>query len=204
MKASLIMILIQIRWNNPVQKVNNLLFELPYHVFKSRLMLFSIFFLAFATTNMYAQKREKWMSVEHMDKIFKKESAEVEGEAGAWQMVYGGRLVFVLTDASNNRMRIFTPVVEEEKIKDGEIIKMLEANFHSALDAKYSLYEGFVISVFTHPLKELTSDQLVDAMQQVIILAETYGTTYSSTNLIFGGEQNEKQPKEKKGNIKRS
>jgi hypothetical protein len=68
---------------------------------------------------------------------------------------------------------------------------MLAANYHSALDAKYSLYEGFVVTVYTHPLKELTEDQLIDALKQVSTLAHTFGTTFSSTDLIFGEEQEE-------------
>ena len=75
---------------------------------------------------------------------------------------------------------------------------MLEANFHSALDAKYSMFEGFVISVYTHPLRELTRDQFVDAMGQVVNLAQNFGTTYSSTSLIFGGENSEEKTEEKK------
>jgi len=62
-----------------------------------------------------------------------------------------------------------------------------------------SIFEGFVISVFTHPLRELTRDQFVDAMGQVVNLAQNFGTTYSSTSLIFGGGENEEQnPEEKK------
>ena len=85
-----------------------------------------------------------------------------------------------------------------------QMSRMLRANFHSALDAKYSVYEGFVVSVFTHPLRELTESQLLDAMRQVAKLAETYGTTYSSTGLIFGGEEEEEQEEESKQLEKRS
>ena len=109
-----------------------------------------------------------------------------------------------LTDERNNRMRVFTPIVEEEAASATQMSRMLRANFHSALDAKYSVYEGFVVSVFTHPLRELTESQLLDAMRQVAKLAETYGTTYSSTGLIFGGEEEEEQEEESKQLEKRS
>jgi len=65
---------------------------------------------------------------------------------------------------------------------------LLEANFDRALDAKYCLYEGFVCSVFTHPLKELQDHQFVDALQQVVNLANNYGTTFTSTDFVFGGD----------------
>ena len=130
-----------------------------------------------------------------MDKIFKKEATEVEGNLGGWQMLYGDRIIVVITDENANRMRIFTPVIEEEKMERKDMHKMLGANFHSALDAKYSLYNGFVISVFTHPLKELTDNQLIDAMRQVVTLANNYGTTFSSTGWVFGSGSGEEKPR---------
>ncbi|MEM1124681.1 MAG: hypothetical protein AAGJ18_29850, partial [Bacteroidota bacterium] len=57
-----------------------------------------------------------------------------------------------------------------------------------ALDAKYALYSGFVVSLFTHPLQELTEDQFKDAVKQVAVAAQNFGTTYSSTDLIFGAD----------------
>ena len=142
----------------------------------------------------YAQAE---MTNEKMHKIIKEEASEMNGTLGNWQLIYGERLIFIITDESNNRMRIFTPVLEEDKLEEGQLKKMLQANFHSALDAKYSLYESFVVSVFTHPLKELTPEQFVDAMQQVVILANTFGDTYSSTGLIFGGgDENEEEESE--------
>jgi hypothetical protein len=141
------------------------------------------------------------MDNKQMEAIFKKEADLVEGEAGAWQLLYLERILLVLTDETNNRMRIFTPILEEKSIGETEMQKMLSANFHSALDAKYSLYNGFVISTFTHPLRELTPDQLRDAMKQVVNLADTFGTTYSSTDLLFGADDQEEEPEEKKLNI---
>jgi len=64
--------------------------------------------------------------------------------------------------------------------------RMLEANFHSALDAKYSLYEGFVIGIYTHPLEELEETQMIDALKQVVNLSKNFGTSYTSTDMMFG------------------
>ena len=137
-----------------------------------------------------------------MQEIIKAEAEEIEGELGAWQMLYGGRPLMILTDEKNNRMRIFSPIIEETDLKDGQMKKLLEANFHSALDAKYSLYNGYVISVFTHPLGELQKDQFIDAMRQVVTLSENFGTTYSSTGLIFGSGEEEEKKEEKRINKK--
>ena len=155
--------------------------------------LFLLFAFAFLlNTSLFAQAQ---MDNQKLEEIIKKESPLVEGQEGAWQVLFGERILLIVTDQTNNRMRIFTPIIEEEKIEETELKNMLIANFHSALDAKYSLYDGFVVSVFTHPLKELTSHQLVDAMKQVASLANTFGTTYTSTELFFGGGIQEKEEK---------
>ena len=98
-------------------------------------------------------------------------------------------------------MRIFTPIIEEDKLVEGQLKKMLEANFHAALDAKYSLYESLVISVYTHPLKELQKDQFIDAIKQVVNLADTFGGSYSSTDVIFNPGGNNENQNSKEGRI---
>ena len=152
------------------------------------LCLMFAFFL-FAPYPAQAQR----MDNKRMEKLFEKESIKVEGEPGAWMAYFNDHILLVITDERNNRMRVFTPIVEEEAANAVQISRMLKANFHSALDAKYGVYEGFIVSVYTHPLRELTEGQLLDAMSQVAKLAETYGSTYSSTDLIFGGEEEEEK-----------
>jgi len=194
--------------------INNII-NVPHFYFMkntkyfSRIFSLSFLLIIFLMGNVNAQVDKKitdetttdGMNNKKMAAIFKSEVDEMEGELGNWQMMYGGELILVLTDEKNNRMRIFSPVIEKTKLKDGQMEKMLEANFHSALDSKYSLYNGYVISVYTHPLKELQKDQLIDAMRQVVVLSRTFGESYSSTGLIFGGgaaEEGEEKEKPKK------
>ncbi len=139
-----------------------------------------------------------------MDSLLRSNVDDLEGELGSWQMNFGERLVLIITDENANRMRIFSPVVSEDDLEKGQLKKMLGANFHSALDAKYSLYEGFVISIFTHPLEELTDYQFIDALKQVVILNRTFGTTYQSTDLIFPGASEKEPPKVNEKPVKRT
>ena len=140
-----------------------------------------------------------------MGEIIQEIGDKVEGDSGIWQMIYGDKILFIITDEAHNRMRIFSPITEQNELKKGQLEAMLEANFHSALDVKYALYNGFVVSLFTHPQKELTKEQFKDAIKQVAVAAGTFGTTYSSTDLIFGGgtkEEDAKSEKDKKVNQK--
>lgn len=122
-----------------------------------------------------------------MDSLLRALPAEMEGEPGGWTLQVGDTPLVVITDERANRMRIFSPVIEQSEVEPDALAKLLEANFHSALDAKYALHRGFVVSVFTHPLAELTDAQFEDALLQVLTLTRTYGTTFSSTDKVFGG-----------------
>ena len=149
--------------------------------------------ICFFSTSIIAQTN---MDNAKMGVLLEKISDKLEGKAGNWQVIYGEQVLFVLTDETNNRMRIFTPIADVKDIKKEELATMLEANFHAALDAKYALYGGFVVSLFTHPLEELTDYQFNDAFKQVAAAARNFGTTYSSTDLIFGGGATEETPAE--------
>jgi len=146
-----------------------------------------LFFFSINTSTIHAQDNSTrvGMNNEIMEKLLKETVEFMEGEAGNWQMIYRERLVFILTDETNNRMRIFSPFVETDSLQTGEKDQLLVANFHSALDAKYCIFEGLVMSIYTHPLRELTKDQLLDALLQVVTLADNFRGSFSSTDLIF-------------------
>ena len=64
---------------------------------------------------------------------------------------------------------------------------MMQANFDSALDARYAVAKGVLWSAYLHPLSTLKADDFVSGLAQVVNLAATYGSTYSSGALTFGG-----------------
>lgn len=135
----------------------------------------------------FAQSAFDRMSNEKMNKILIREAKSVTGSEGAWEANYKDVTLTILTSADHNRMRIVSPVIKVEDLETGQMETMLEANFDKALDAKYSIYNGIVWSTFTHPLGELTVEQFKDAMGQVVNLVNSFGTTYTSTHLVFGG-----------------
>ena len=120
-----------------------------------------------------------------LEKIFYVVSDSLRGEKGNWQFMINGRVIACITDEKHNRMRILTPIVEQKELSSEDKSKLLEANFHSALDARYAISEGVVWSIFIHPLQELSKDEVLNAIYQVFSAAETYGDTYSSSSLTF-------------------
>lgn len=117
-------------------------------------------------------------------------SDSIQGNTGRWQFVIKNTPFICVTDETNNRMRIISPIAESSSLDDEMKTNALVANFHSALDVKYAISDGILWSAYIHPLKELTEMQVKDAISQVFFANRTFGTTYSSTDLIFGGNQN--------------
>jgi hypothetical protein len=95
--------------------------------------------------------------------------------------------IYMIVDEEANRMRLMAGVVQEDSLDKDDLKKVLQANYDRALDAKYAIANNILWSVFTHPLKEISADQVVDALYQVRNLVHNYGTSYNSTDLVFGG-----------------
>ena len=122
--------------------------------------------------------------------IIAKEAIIVEEQESMVHYTIGELAIFLIVDEDANRMRLVSPVIEESKVEEAELKTLMEANFDRALDAKYAISNGVLWSVYAHPLRELYKDQLIDALNQVRALVYNYGTTYSSTTMVFGGGDN--------------
>ncbi|MEW7277556.1 hypothetical protein ABW636_03065 [Aquimarina sp. 2201CG1-2-11] len=129
--------------------------------------------------------------------IIHKKADTINGVTGNWKFIYKETLMLCITDETNNRMRIITPVVETTQLDKDLLLDSMTANFHSALDVKYAISNGVLWSVYIHPLKELSNQQVEDAISQVHLAAKNFGTTFSSTPLLFGtGNKTEEPSKE--------
>ena len=95
--------------------------------------------------------------------------------------------LWVISDPAHDRMRIICPIVDVEQIPAQALTRMLEANFHTALDGRYAISDRVVYSAFIHPLSPLDRGQVESAIRQVVSLAQTFGTDYSGGELEFRG-----------------
>ena len=129
------------------------------------------------------------MNNRRLDVIIREVGDNVDGQFGYWQFDFKGRQLICITDEHYNRMRVMTPVANEEALSDAVVRKILSANFDRALDAKYATSQDLLWAVFMHPLRELTERQVSDAFSQVQTLADNFGTSYSSSELYFGGAE---------------
>ena len=90
-------------------------------------------------------------------------------------------------DENANRMRVISPICDQGECAADAVEKAMEANFHTALDARYALSRGVVWSAFIHPLSSLDEELLVSAIQQVATAKTTFGDDYSSGQWAFNG-----------------
>lgn len=155
----------------------------------STLILISAFFLS--SFPLFAQDNtSSKMDNNQLEAILKTQGKIIEGQPGSWRVAYQEGILLIITDQTNNRMRIIMPIIEKAKITDEQYVEILEAQFDRALDVKYALFEDVLWSVFAHPLGELTEAQVKDAMSQVYYAGYNFGGSYQSTDLIFGGGDN--------------
>ncbi|GAA4279048.1 hypothetical protein JJQ60_07160 [Aquimarina mytili] len=129
--------------------------------------------------------------------IIHTKSDTLGGVSGNWKFIYKQIPMLCVTDETNNRMRIISPITESDNLDKDLLLDAMTANFHSALDVKYAISNGILWSVYIHPLKELTNEQVESAISQVYFAAKTFGTTFSSTQLLFGGRNNTEQQNSK-------
>jgi len=155
--------------------------------------LFIAVLMVFAAQVAGAEGEEKQEPVEQamnnlrLQTLINRVAENVDGRPGFWEFTLQGYRVSVITDERADRMRIIVPVAKAGDIDSEKMKRLMQANFDSALDARYSIARGVLWSAFIHPLSELSDHQFIDGLAQTVNLAGTFGTSYSSGALIFGG-----------------
>ena len=155
-----------------------------------------VFLLAFFLLLTFPRCFSQDMDSHKLKVLITQVSDTLQNSGNAFQFLYKEKLLICIYDENANRMRIMSPIIERQEVEEEQLLNALVANFHSALDVKYALSDEIIWSVYTHPLKELRDYQVTDAIQQVYSAAITFGTTYSSTNMVFpGNSKKEEKPK---------
>lgn len=172
----------------------------------TRLIRHALFFMAIATAAVAMpavladddkQNAAPAMTNKGLETLIRRLDKDTKGRPGFWQFTVEQRPLLVITDEKADRMRIMTPVIDTADLDHGVLTRLMQANFDTALDARYAIAQGKLWSVFIHPLGALTEDEFIAGIGQVVNLAATYGTSYSSGLLIFrGGDSDELRSRE--------
>jgi len=127
------------------------------------------------------------MTVDRLDALIRGLDASAQREGPTWRMSVDGTAVQVMADADHDRMRILVPVARADEVSQQTLRRCMEANFSTALDARYAVARGVLWSTFLHPLSSLDETLFHSALGQTVTLARTYGTGFRSGTLEFGG-----------------
>ena len=95
--------------------------------------------------------------------------------------------VMIIADPSADRMRAMVPIRSAEGLDADELMRLMQANFDTALDARYAVAQGRLWGTYIHPLSPLEEAQLISALAQTVTVALTYGQSYSGGAVTFGG-----------------
>jgi hypothetical protein len=134
---------------------------------------------------------ERGMTQSDLELAFGENVDAIDGQPGAIRSQIDGVNVYLISDPVNDRMRLIVRVARDENLDVGALRVLLQANFHSTLDCRYAISGGIIYASFIHPLSSLTREEFDSALRQVVSLQRTFGTSFSSGEMVFGTPTNQ-------------
>ena len=142
------------------------------------------------------------MNNARLNELIREIDPDAAGQAGRWQFKYQDYTVMVITDERADRMRVLMQVTQASSLEPEQLYRLMQANFDTALDARYAIAHDTVWATFIHPLSPLSDDEFFAGVFQTISLYATFGTSYSSGLLQFGGGDEGKKQEELKEKLR--
>ncbi len=140
------------------------------------------------------------MTAARLGELIQIVDANASNQDNSWQFTFQKRPFIVVFDEKADRMRMFTPIGPENLLTEDLMRRMLQANFDSALDARYAVANELIWGIFIHPFSPLDQDQFASAVVQILNVATSFGNTFSSGLFTYGGgdsvEENRKMLEE--------
>lgn len=148
---------------------------------------FCLMVFFFSASSTFAQDAEPPMTLERLGEIILSLDEDARPNGNSFQMTIEDVPVLILTDTDADRMRALVPIRSSEEMTSEEVLRVMQANFDTALDARYAIANGKLWGTFIHPLASLEKDEFISGLGQTINIAKTYGTLFSGGSLSFGG-----------------
>ena len=130
---------------------------------------------------------EPAMTMQRMALIIKAVDPDAQALGNALELTIADVPVLIIADPIADRMRAMVPIRSADGLDADEMLRLMQANFDTTLDARYAVAKGRLWGVFIHPLSPLQKNQLLSGLAQTVAVAQTYGTLYSGGAAVFGG-----------------
>ncbi len=134
-----------------------------------------------------APASEAPMTVQRLGEIVNALDPDSKTNGFQFQLTIEDVPILIITDFRADRMRAMVPIRAVDEMTAEEVMRVMHANFDTALDARYAIAQGRLWGVFIHPLSPLKKDQLISGLGQAVNLAKTYGGLYTGGAMSFGG-----------------
>ena len=122
-----------------------------------------------------------------MTELVKSFDPEAQARGNVISFKLQEREVIIVFDEERARMRALTPIAPASLMNEAILMRMAQANYDAVLDARYAVADELVWSVFIHPLDTLQQEELISGLAQVVTAAETFGSSFTSGAMLFGG-----------------
>ena len=127
------------------------------------------------------------MTAEHLGELILRVDEEAVLDGSSWFFSVEGLATTVVYDIAADRMRIVIPIVKAEDVDSETMLRLMQANFDTALDARYAMANGMVWGTFIHPLSTLSDEEFLVGLAQTANVVLTFGSTFSSGMFMFNG-----------------
>lgn len=127
------------------------------------------------------------MTLERLGVLILRLDETASATGATWRFQIEDTPVLMVSDPSANRMRLMTPIKPATDLSREELFRLSQANFDTALDVRYAIARNILWATYIHPLRELRDGQFLEAIGQTVNAARTYGSTYTSGLLSYGG-----------------
>lgn len=147
-------------------------------------LAFTVFLI---TSPLQAQETSQNMTPDRLLDILLALDPETRPSGNGVELTIEDVPVLVIVDPLADRMRAMVPIRAVDGMTPEDLERVMQANFDTALDARYAVANGRLWGVYIHPLSPLRRDQLISGLGQTVNLALTYGGLFTGGALSFGG-----------------
>jgi hypothetical protein len=161
-------------------------------IFFATLLVVSLSLLAFAQTDKdesddpYAYAVQPMTAIRMSELILRVDENAIN-EGSTWYFNIIGLDAVLVFDIEADRMRVLIPIENTGDLSKDELLRLMQANFDSALDARYAIAQGQLWGAYIHPLSTLTDEEFLLGIGQTANVVASFGSSYSSGMFVFGG-----------------
>lgn len=127
------------------------------------------------------------MTAERLGELILNVDEDAMLDGSSWYFTVVDLDAVMIFDVNADRMRIVIPIGKADELEEDQLLRLMQANFDSALDARYAIGQGLLWATYIHPLSTLSDEEFLVGLGQTANVVVTFGTSYSSGLFMYNG-----------------